>query len=498
MEMSNALSAYYLQKNDIGCNGITYTAVGTSGTPFTGTFDGGNYEISQLTISGSSGGNGLFGYVSGATIRNVRLVSGSVTDSGANVGSLIGHAGTGTTVDHSSSQMTVSAGSSAGGLIGYSVDSLIVTKSFYNGTMSATDLAGGLIGAIYGTSNIISNCYSVGSFTDLGNANIGGLIGYLYTSGSADVSNCYSAMSMSIAGSTNVGGLIGVDYTGTVSNSFAASAVSGSGVNHGGVFGAGYTTSTNVYLDSYITSGCIGAGTSTCTSVNSGNSTPNYFKSNNTNPPMSSWNFSDIWQIVSGGYPTLRGFISPVNEAPASSSSSSTPPSCGERAPTSAPDLFQVSAKGNTATLYFAPVTGPNNRYYISYGFDATAQGYGVEMTYADTSGAIPYTVNSLFPGTWYFKVRGGNGCMPGNWSKVMSVKIGGTSLGGYLPKSQTKVVSSIPALKCSTYTVKSGDSLWGIASRMLGSGKLFGQIKNSNDLSTTQLRVGQKLKVGC
>lgn len=100
------------------------------------------------------------------------------------------------------------------------------------------------------------------------------------------------------------------------------------------------------------------------------------------------------------------------------------PPGCSDSAPGSAPNLFQLRAKGNSVTLYFAPDGGSNSGYYIGYGFDATAQNFGTSFNYTNSGGAVAYTINDLFPGTWYFKVRGQNGCMPGMWSGAMKIHV--------------------------------------------------------------------------
>lgn len=45
-------------------------------------------------------------------------------------------------------------------------------------------------------------------------------------------------------------------------------------------------------------------------------------------------------------------------------------------------------------------------------------------------------------------------------------------------------------------YTVQKGDTLWGIAKKYLGSGLKYNKIVEYNDLLTTAIRVGQKLKI--
>jgi LysM repeat protein len=46
------------------------------------------------------------------------------------------------------------------------------------------------------------------------------------------------------------------------------------------------------------------------------------------------------------------------------------------------------------------------------------------------------------------------------------------------------------------TYTVKKGDSLWKIASKLLGNGNKYKQIQSANNINGTLIRVGQKLKI--
>ena len=67
-----------------------FTPIGNSSTPFTGTFNGNSYTISNLFINlPTTNDVGLFGHTSGATIENVGLVNANITGKN-NVGALVG------------------------------------------------------------------------------------------------------------------------------------------------------------------------------------------------------------------------------------------------------------------------------------------------------------------------------------------------------------------------------------------------------------------------
>ncbi len=427
--ITESLSSSYKQMNDIDCTGTSFFSIG-NGSDFTGTFDGQNYSINNITIS-SNGSAGFFSNTLNANIRNVRLISGSVSSTGTNpyIGSLIGGNNGGTVVSHVFSNLTLNnkSGAYVGGLIGWSENGITIQKSAYIGNIIGNvDLsaAGGLIAGVEDTGNTISDSYTSGNWVMHGAGYAGGFIGLVYSG--ITITNSYSSGVMERGGGGGEGGFISGYFAGTISNSFSSTAISNSAGGDGGMFWSGNGVSTGNYFDAYLAgvNSCSASGSASCTAKNSGNSDPNYFKGNSTSSPMSTWNFTDIWQVNSGGYPTLRGFISPSSGFSSSSSSSSTPPSCTTQAPLSAPNLFQMGASGTTANLFFAPVSGANSSYVISYGFDENANNFATLFNYGFSSGVISYNINSLFPGKWYFKIRGQNGCMPGEWSSVKSIKI--------------------------------------------------------------------------
>ncbi|MFA6250786.1 MAG: hypothetical protein WC686_04815 [Candidatus Shapirobacteria bacterium] len=113
--------------------------------------------------------------------------------------------------------------------------------------------------------------------------------------------------------------------------------------------------------------------------------------------------------------------------APASSTSSSVPtaPLCTNVQPASIPDLFQINTSRKSAKLYFTPLSD-TSQYYISFSTKPNAEDYG-ELVTLLREGVQSHSVYYLKPNTTYYvKVRGQNGCMPGNWSNIFKFKTTG------------------------------------------------------------------------
>ncbi len=105
------------------------------------------------------------------------------------------------------------------------------------------------------------------------------------------------------------------------------------------------------------------------------------------------------------------------------SSDSAGPPTCGRQPPSNAPNLFRIDTTSSTAKLYFSPVNDHLNHYFISYGFEESPR-FGTEFPANLSSGIETRTIKSLAPNTtYYFKIRGGNGCASGPWSDWVMTK---------------------------------------------------------------------------
>jgi len=146
--------------------------------PFSGTFDGGGKTISNLTVNRSNTSYvGLFGFISGATVKNIGLENVDITGFN-NVGGIVGAA------DYNSS----------------------ITNCYSTGTVGATGLTGyvgGVAGAVRNNSSV-ANSYSTSAVSSI-HYFVGGVAGFVTDESS--VANCYSTGLLS--GRAVVGGVVG-------------------------------------------------------------------------------------------------------------------------------------------------------------------------------------------------------------------------------------------------------------------------------------------------
>ena len=161
------IDKYYKLAADIGSETAPVKVFGnfTATVSFAGNFDGDNHSV-WLNV-GATASVGLFGYVGGATIANVK-VYGTVTRSsaGGGVGGIVGAAvyanGAGTTIKNCFNYATILAneyvsgettkgGNQAGGIIGASTGNLDIIGCANHGNVEAKgQYAGGIAGRIYG------------------------------------------------------------------------------------------------------------------------------------------------------------------------------------------------------------------------------------------------------------------------------------------------------------------------------------------------------------
>ena len=140
------------------------------------------------------------------------------------------------------------------------------------------------------------------------------------------------------------------------------------------------------------------------------------------------------YRTVSHGSPeAVSGEQIFITNTSSSSSSSGTggtsgPTICNDQKPGSAPTLLSAIAGYNSVTLTWSKASDPVTYYLVAYGTSANTPLFGnPNVGSADTTS---YTVTNLSGGTaYYFKVRAGNNCMPGDYSNEIAV----TPSGGFI-----------------------------------------------------------------
>ena len=246
--MQNNLSGKYILMNDIDLDGYNWTPVGADyNNDFSGELNGNGFVIRNLEINNPTANyQGLFGHLSGTTIKNLGIENASVVGNN-HVGILIGY-GYGDNIENVYCSGDVSGQDYIGGVIG-DTNSEILNDVYSNCIVVGNYYVGGIVGAKEGaTGPTFTNCYSSGLVS--GNEFIGGIIGET----SEAITNCYS--NCVVSGSNYIGGLAGTSY-GTIENSYwdaEKSRIAGVG---GGSPSGTYTHVTTAELQALIDNGTL-------------------------------------------------------------------------------------------------------------------------------------------------------------------------------------------------------------------------------------------------
>lgn len=129
-------------------------------------------------------------------------------------------------------------------------------------------------------------------------------------------------------------------------------------------------------------------------------------------------------------FPTLIPNATDTPTAESSSTSETTniisSPVCIDQKSGSAPELLLATSSGpNSITLNWIKAKDPVSYYLVTFGTKPGEQLYGnPNVGGPDTTS---YTINNLSSGkNYYFKVRAGNGCMPGDFSNEVIGRVTG------------------------------------------------------------------------
>lgn len=197
---------------------------------FSGTYDGGGYELRNLTYQGSSdkhsdSGIGLFKTLYSATVRNLSLTNAMIVNVVDYVGILAGNCEGNTLLENISLSGTLSSSGNMGGaLVGNSTGSLTVrnvrmNSLMVNGNESSSSWMGLLIGRHSGESLTVDKVSTPNHIFQInGKDKIGGITGEVNVSDCISISNVTLEHSVDVESSSTkviygsgsyVGGLIG-------------------------------------------------------------------------------------------------------------------------------------------------------------------------------------------------------------------------------------------------------------------------------------------------
>ena len=324
----------YILGVDLDLTGVDFAPIGT----FTHTFDGGNFTISNWSYTETSGATNVgFFTVMNGTVKNLTIanatvvgnaagdsfngivagtgdglfdhvvVSGSVaaqdtqSNSSIGTGGIIGAAaGSGVlTLRFCSNQATVAGHANvAGGLIGSTNSEAEVSDSSSIGDVSGSTAAG--IAGVLAVGSIVRT-FSTGTITASGGL-AAGLVAEAYFDGDATtnlITDCYS--SAAVSGGGYNGGLVGLSVGAlAITTSYAIGSVQSAG-SFGGLMGRTFDAADSVGDDSYWDVDTTGQSTSAGNLGTSESDSAMLLQATYVG-----FDFANVWQIASGGYPTLR------------------------------------------------------------------------------------------------------------------------------------------------------------------------------------------------
>ena len=168
----------------------TWTPIGNSSQPFTGTLDGAGHSVSGIYINNTEINQGLVGVLGeGGTLQNLGVKASYIKGD-----------------------------NQVGGVCGWN-DMGSITNCYNTGSVEGNYSVGGVCGNSWGN---VTNCYNTGNVT--GNYYVGGLCGQ----NDDNVTNCYN--SGSVEGNYSVGGVCGNSW-GNVTNCYYQKDMAAGGIN---------------------------------------------------------------------------------------------------------------------------------------------------------------------------------------------------------------------------------------------------------------------------
>ncbi len=253
----------------------TLSPIGTTDNPFTGTFTGTGYTISNMNMSMSGVAYlGLFGSVNNATITDVTLVDATVSGTANYVSALVANAEGKTSITNCSVDAEISGAAAVGMILAnvnkVSTYEITVTGCTTSGSVTGTKYVGGMLGRAYANKSLtVTNCTNSATVEATGGAatdhsDAGGIVGRLpvvSADGTVTITGCSN--SGSVNGNYVAGGILG-EITSYCSHTANISGNTNTGTVETLYYGGGIIGQINNYFAS-------GAGASTATITASNN-----------------------------------------------------------------------------------------------------------------------------------------------------------------------------------------------------------------------------------
>lgn len=177
---SGTTGGCYRQTADITDSENPWVAIGTSKKKFQGTYDGGNKIVTLEHFSTSSGIYGFFGYVDGATLKNLTVGGSSASNKQQDLGGICGVAEGTTTFENCENRVPINNSNNyTGGICGQVAGGTVVFNNCRNeADLSVGTWSGGIVGGVdvfSNSSTTFTNCKNNGTLSGI--SCIGGLIG---------------------------------------------------------------------------------------------------------------------------------------------------------------------------------------------------------------------------------------------------------------------------------------------------------------------------------
>ncbi|MDD4624665.1 MAG: dockerin type I domain-containing protein, partial [Bacilli bacterium] len=325
----NNLTGSYKLASDIDISAWSWNPIGDNANPFMGTFNGNGHYIKGIKVNKSTSDyNGLFGKISGASIKGLTLLNSNITG-GNYTGTLAGYIELTDLTEISNVGGIVNGKKYTGGITGYILNSDIrrtfntsdvtgidshtggiagyanivsIINSYNNGNIEGIENVGGLFGKIF-----LSKIEKVFNTGDIHGTNymVGGIIGY---GEDFILTNAYNTGNILDSNASYISGIVGFgntsEYKGSlISTTYNIGNIIGGSNYIGGIFGA--SSSGLIVKNNYDTSDSILAygETGYASITNTVQKTISELKSQGT---FVGFDFTNDWGINANQYPYLK------------------------------------------------------------------------------------------------------------------------------------------------------------------------------------------------